>query len=653
MAVTAYWPTFRANFVWDDDLHLTKNRNVTQADGLAKIWFEPKTNVQYQPIVFSSFWLEYRLWQLDPRGYHVVNFILHSMVSLVVWRAAHLLKVPGAALIAAVFALHPVHVESVAWITERKNVLSAVLYMLSGLAYMRFCPIEEDRSLETRRWFYYGLALLLFAAALLSKSVTCSLPAVLWLLMWWKRGRVGLRDLALLMPMFAAGVAMAAVTAWMARNQNRAIGEAWDITFAQSLSVAGRSLWFYAGRLLWPSHLTFVYPRWRVDTQSIWPYLFPMSVLALIIVFWLYRRRVGRGPLVALLIFGGSLFPALSFFDFYYMRYSFVADHFQYLASLGVIGLVVGSGSLAAGRYGGVPARLLTISAVIAVVCCAWLTRHQASHYHNTITLWQDTVKKNPDAWLAQINLGNERLEQHRINQAMVHFRQALRARRQLPKAHHGLAVAFHLLGNLEEATSHYMQAVALDRDYAVAYSNWGDALMAQGRVDEAIESYRRTIKIKPDSVLARIKLARVLGTRGELEQAIAQLHAALRHDPTSAEAHFNLAVAYLHQGNRHDAENHLRLALRCKNDMAKAHNYLGILLEGEEAIEHYREAIRIKPNYYEAHGNLGKALADRGEIDQAAYHLREALRIRPDFAPARSALEKLPRRDGTNNHAD
>ena len=578
VAVAAYWPAFRAGYVWDDDLHLTNNRNVTQRDGLARIWFAPKTNVQFQPVVFSSFWLEYRLWQSDPRGYHVVNFILHIVVSLLVWRAAYLLKVPGAALIAGVFALHPVHVESVAWITERKNVLSGVFYLLSALAYMRFCPIEEDRTPGTCRWRYYVLALLLFAAALLSKSVTCSLPAVLLLLMWWKRGRVGVRDIALLLPMFAAGVTMAAVTAWMARHQNRAIGEAWEMTFAQSLVVAGESLWFYIGRLVWPNPLTFVYPRWQIDARSIWSLLAPIAAIALIVALWLNRRHTGRGPLAALLIFGGSLFPALSFFKFYYMQYSFVADHFQYLASLGVIGLAIGSASVAASRHNGLSAKLLPVFAVIIVICCAGLTRLQASRYQNTITLWQDTIRKNPDAWLAQINLGNELLEQGRINHAIVHFRQALRTRQELSKAHHGLAVAFHHLENLNEATSHYERAVALDHDYAVAYSNFGNALLAQGRVGDAIESYRRAIEIRPNFAFDRFKLANVLAARGEMEQAI----------------------------------------------------------------EHYREAIRIKPKYYEAHTNLGKALANQGEINQAKYHLREALRINPDFGPARAALEEL-----------
>ena len=339
--LAAYGPALRGGFVWDDPRYVTENPVLTEPSGLYRIWFDVGATVQYYPLVFTSFWIESRLWGLQPLGYHLVNVLLHAANAVLVWRVLRRLSVPGAWLAAGIFALHPVHVESVAWITERKNVLSGLFYLTALLAYLRFAPPDGEGSARGRPWRFYALAVGLFACALLSKTVTCSLPAAIALLLWWRRGRIGRSDALALLPLFAVGAALALTTIWLEKHNVGAQGQAWELSVVQRCLIAGRALWFYAGKLVWPLPLIFTYPKWQIDAGQWWQYLFPAGAVALPLGLWVLRRRIGKGPLVAALCFAGTLLPALGFVDVYPMRYSYVADHFQYLASIAPIALLV------------------------------------------------------------------------------------------------------------------------------------------------------------------------------------------------------------------------------------------------------------------------------------------------------------------------
>ena len=339
----AYLPALRGGFIWDDDDHITRNLAVVSADGLRKIWFEPRLTPQYYPLVFSSFWLEYRLWGANPLGFHVSNVVLHILNAWILWLVLRRLSIPAAWLAAGIFALHPVHVESVAWITERKNVLSGCFYLTSILAYLRFAAIGDTRTVKEdcrREWFSYFLAFMLFTAAPLAKTVSCSLPAVMLLLLWWK-DRLTVKTAMPLLPFFVVGMLGAATTIWFERTQIGAVGVDWDLSPVQRCLIAGRALWFYLGKLAWPTRLSFIYPRWTINAGQWWQYLYPISFVVLLVVLWVFRRAISKGPLVACLIYSGTLLPALGFFDVYPMRFSFVADHFQYLASIAPMTLFV------------------------------------------------------------------------------------------------------------------------------------------------------------------------------------------------------------------------------------------------------------------------------------------------------------------------
>jgi protein O-mannosyl-transferase len=305
------------------------------------------------------------------------------------WRILCVLRIPGAWLAAAIFAVHPVQVESVAWISERKNVLSALSYFAAALTYLRFVPLREAPTVESRSLLFYFGSLALFVCALLSKTVTCSLPAAL--IGWWKNGHVQRRDVWPLLPFFAIGLGLGLSTIWIERHHVGALGPAWSFTFPERFLIAGRALWFYAGKLLWPAQLTLIYPRWHISVSSAAQWLLPLAAAAVIATLWWTRKRIGREALVAVLFFAGTLAPALGFVNVFPFRYSFVADHFQYLASIGLIVLfAVGLSRLP---------RVIPALLLILLTALTWI---QVSVYRDLESLWTDVVKKNPDSWMAQ-----------------------------------------------------------------------------------------------------------------------------------------------------------------------------------------------------------------------------------------------------------
>ena len=330
VTLIAYYPAWHGAPLWDDDAHLTRV-DLRSLTGLWRIWFDVGATQQYYPVAHSAFWLFHALWGDDTLGYHLVNIVLHATSAYLVAVILRRLAIPGAALAALIFALHPVHVESVAWITELKNTLSGVCYLGAVLTYLRFDSTRERR--------FYVVTLALFVLALLSKSVTASLPAALLVVFWWQRGRIRWQeDVRPLLPLFGLGLASGLFTAWVERSQIGADGPQFQFSLIERTLIAGRAVWFYLGKLVWPDPLIFSYSRWHVSQAVWWQYLFPIALAALFGGLWLIRNRT-RAPLAAMLFFAGTLFPALGFVNVYPFIYSFVADHFQYLASLGVITL--------------------------------------------------------------------------------------------------------------------------------------------------------------------------------------------------------------------------------------------------------------------------------------------------------------------------
>ncbi|HEX4085091.1 MAG TPA: hypothetical protein VHY22_09280, partial [Chthoniobacteraceae bacterium] len=419
MVFLAYARVWHAGFIWDDDDHLTHNPCIVGPLGFGAIWTSAKA--VYYPLVLTSFWVQHALWGLNPLPYHLVDVALHAACGILLWRVLRRLQVPGAWLGAALWTLHPVQVESAAWITEQKNTQSGVFYLLAILCFLRWREAAEagpghDGFPRSRQ---YGAALLCAILAILSKSSTVMLPVVLGLCWWWRDRRWRWEYCIWLAPFCAISGAAGLWTIWEQKYANHALGAEWSQTWAQRAIVAGKDIWFYLGKLAWPHPLTFIYPVWNTDSSRLTNYLPLAAVVITLALLWLMRHTRLGGVFFAAFYFVVSLFPVLSFFNVYFFRYSFVGDHFQYLASMGPLALAGAGIALAFGRRTSLIYPVLS-GALLLVL--GGLTFLQCSVYYNLETLWRCTLADNPDAWIAQYNLAGILVSQGHLAEALQHY---------------------------------------------------------------------------------------------------------------------------------------------------------------------------------------------------------------------------------------
>ena len=633
----AYFPAFAAGFVWNDADYVTKP-GLRSLAGLWRIWSEVGATEQYYPLLHSSFWLQHRLWGDAPAGYHLVNVSLHALSAVAFALVLRRLAVPGAWLATFLFALHPVCVESVAWIAEQKNTLSTLFYLLAALAYLRFAERRDRRD--------YVLASLLFLAALLSKSVTATLPAALLVIAWWRHGRIaGRADVIPLLPWFVVGAAAGLFTGWAERHVYGAEGADFDLTFAQRFLLAGRIPWFYLGKLLWPAELIFIYPRWEIDAHAAWQYLFPAATAALLFACWRWRTR-SRAPLAAVLFFGGTLFPTLGFFNVYGMIYSYVADHWQYLPSLGIFA-VVAAGVVRATSL--LPTRFdtLTRPAFVALIGgLALLTWRQTHIYADMETFYRTTLARNPSCWLAWNNLGLMHEDAGRRAEAAQCYRRALDHKPTIAAANYNLALLLRADGQLADAITHYERALAARPKMLDAHVNLGNCLDAAGRRDDAIARFRRALELSPRHAAAHYNLARVLQSAGHTTAALEHYGEAVAAQPDFAPALLGSGLLLRGVGRADEAARHVRRALALDPALAEAHFALALIAEDRnrpaEAAGHLRTAVRLKPGYAAAHEKLGIQAGEAGRTDEALAHFRAALRADNHLASAHYNLALL-----------
>ena len=545
LIVIAYIPALRGGFVWDDDKYVTQNPQLRTVTGLGRIWLKFGAVPQYYPLVYTTFWVEYHLWGLRPFGYHLVNILLHGVNAVLLWQVLKRLGVPGSYLAAALFALHPVHVESVAWVNELKNVLSGTFYLGAALAYFRFAGLAARPVSETDRNCAYTYAAVFFICALLSKSVVCTLPAALLLVLWWKRDRLTwARDFSPLIPFFVIGLAAALLTSWVEKEYVGAGMIEYPLSILERFLIAGRAFWFSVGKLFWPHPLIFVYPRFQIDPEAWRQYLFPLIALAVLVVLFLLRSRVGKGPLVAVIFYTGTLLPALGFVNIYYqMQYTFVADHFQYLASIGLIALAAALVVTVIRRCGDLRVVHAAVYPVL-LLPLGILTWQQGYIYKNLEILWEDTLAKNPHSWLAQANLGALLTEEGRLDQALRHCREAVRLKGDSPQVHNNLANVLIRLGKAEEGIKELKKAIQLKNDFVEANYNLGVVYGQEGRIDDAIAQFNKTLELQPRHVEAHYSLAVAMIMKGNYREAILQCQRALKLRPDFQPAKEKLWIA-------------------------------------------------------------------------------------------------------------
>jgi protein O-mannosyl-transferase len=666
LVFVAFFPAVTGQYVWDDDRHAGLIQYLQTLDGLKRIWIPLDATAQYYPLTFTTFWLEHLLWGENTAGYHVDNMLLHAGSAVLVWRLLRRLRLPGAWLAAAIWAVHPLQAESVCWISERKNVLSGLLFFASIWFYLDY----DDRSggLAQRgrldKGGAYALSLICFVLALLAKTVACAMPTVMLILAWWRGRKVlGRKTLLPLLPFFAVGLGMGLMTAYLeaAPGGNiQAHGADWNLSLMQRLLIASRGVWFYAGKLIVPTGLTFSYPR---VMPGIGHWLYFLGAAAALAVLWIGRKEWGRGPLATVLYYLVTIFPALGFINIFPMRYSFVADHFQYLSGLGLIVLAVAAGAWIVQRLR-LPAGVATgvsVAVVAALFCPAWL---QAHIYQNPETLWRDTLAKNPDSWMADDNLGVELFKlgeqserdaandqsqgdpdaaadetkdaQARFQEAEQLFHEALKWRPQNYATHNALGLLYRHLGRWQEAEAELKTAVDQEEQDERAhrliapYVNYADVYQfnhpgADVRVwlDKAMDL--TDLPRTSPSVLAMARLAygdywirrasaaakenRPDEEMADLLRGIEQLNAAVAAAPENLGSLFDLGQAYerlglLDQKNA-DAERAAGHPEEAAQDEFKSHQ-----VDDAMAMKNYTAALSRVQN-----GRYAPALAGIGKL--------------------------------------
>ena len=679
-----YWPAIHGNWLWDDVGLVAGNESLRSLRGLWDIWFS-SPSYDYWPMSSTVFWAEWHLWGDRPAAFHAVGLGLHLLSALLVWRVLGKLGLRWAWLAALVFTIHPLAVESVAWISETKNTLSLLFFLLSLSAYL-----DYDR---TGRRSGHVFSILCFLAAMLSKASVVMLPVTLLLYCWWRRDRISWNDLARLAPHLAIALVLG-LAAMHFQSAHAPVDPAVDSRGPITRLVgAETAAVFYLGKVFCPVALIPIYPRWALDKS--WPFAL-LSGTFLAAALWLMcarRSGWGRHALLGFGFFLLNLLPALGFARMTFMNISWVADHFVYLPMIGMIGLFVLGVEACHRRLPAFQQPFLSFAVIALCGLLACGSRLCAAHWEGAEALWSYTIDRNPGAWMAQFNLAAEiHKVPGRLAEAIAHYEEAVRLKPDFAEAHNNLGSALQSIpGRLNKAVAHYGEALRLRPGFAEAHNNLGGALEAMpGRLDDAIAQYVEALRLKADFVQARLNLARVLGKMpGRLDEAIAQYGEVLRLRPNLAEAHFNLGCDLQKAPGRLDeAIAQYREAVRLKPDYADAYFNLGVALEAmpgrtdeavtqyeaslrlrpgfarahfnlacalekvpgrlDEAIAQYKEAIRLEPDLAEAHGNLGNVLVERpGRLDEAIAQYEEALLLKPDDARAHYglgfALERMP----------
>ena len=666
-----YWPSLHGGWLWDDDSYITDNRLLHSWSGLWTLWFQPGSFRDWYPLEESMLWIEWHLWGMDTLGYHLVNVLLHFANALLAWRLLNRLGLRLAWVGGLLFAVHPLQVESVAWISELKNTLSLLFILSAMIAWLDFDARKSPRA--------FWLALAFFALALLSKLSVVFFPLVILLHAWWKRGRIAATDLKASAPFFALALLAGLVTT---------LAGVWGRQFSHlsphflppdglwgRLALAGQCLAFFVSKAFLPVGLLPVYPLWPVRPAAFVTWLPWLALAAIVAWCWQRRRGWGRHALFGLGFFVINLLPCPGFLPGPNMGYAWAMDHFLYLPLLGLIGLVIAGGEDLAARLS-LPARRL--AGVLAVVILAAMTIESHAYarlYRDSQTLWTYTLARNPRAWPGHNNLGKIRQAEGRYGEAVLEYQQALAIEPDYPEAHYNLGLALQGADRLPEAFDAYRDAIRLRPDYAKAHNDLGNALLLAGRLPDAEDEYRSALKINPDFAEAHNDLGSAFQRQGDIPHALAEFETALQLDPEDAQAHFNRALVLQQTGRLPEAIAEYRQALALKpDDVAARQNLAGALrLAGEtpetpgqaappqaaddaqshynqglllqrsgklaEAADQYRQALQLNPDDEKAHYNLGTALAQSGQFPEAIAQFQDVVRLVPGSIQARNNL--------------
>ncbi len=646
VALICYIPALKGGFIWDDHAHVLFDVDLQTLSGLWKIWFTKATQ-QYYPLVYSSFWVEWQLWGDSPLGYHIVNVLIHSANAIVLAFILKRLGLRGAWAAALIFALHPVHVESVAWISERKNVLSGLFYLASLLIFLKSEDVEDATGSSEIK--FYILSFVLFVLALFSKTVVSTLPVVLIVIRWMRARPFDRAFIVRLVPFFVVGLVMGLVTVWWEATQVGAGGVEWEMSLIDRLMLPARVVWFYLVKLFIPINLTFIYPRWTPEATKLWQWVFILKIVVAFVLLWAFRKRITRAPVAALACFVITLFPALGFIDVFPFRYSFVADHFQYLASIFIIALMVGVvDAVIINLARAVRLTAIFVTIVIAIIL-GLLTWQQGYAYKDPETLWRDVLTKNPTAWIAHNNLGQILYERGEIDKAIEHYQEAVTLWPNAREARHNLASSLFNTGKIKEAESHFRAALKLAPDASHTLSELAVLLSATGRLAEAQKNALKATQIAPENADIQNNLGIVLLRSNMADRAFASFTKAVTIRPEFTEAHNNIGIVHSMQGRLAGAVVSFNKALSIDPNYSEGHYNLAVTYEDlnktKEAETHYKEAVRLDPLHAQSLNNLGSIYFKKGDFKEAEKFYRQAVKTNPKFKEAQQNLANTLKR--------
>jgi len=506
VTLICYLPAFRAGLIWDDVELFAENPLMREPGGLVKIWAGSETP-DYFPVTMTSFWLESRIWGEHRAGYHALNILLHACSAVLLWLILLRLGVPGAYFAALIFAVHPVGVASVAWISERKNTLSLFFCFVALWCWLR----HEDQGKKSSASLL--LALAAFLVALLSKTSVVMLPVVFVMLAWWRNGRITKSDWLRAAPFFAASLLLGIVT--ISYQHNEAVGvphEPWALRVARLGWVAG----FYVWKLAWPFKLCLVYPFVNIDTASPSAWL-PMLLLAgFFVMLALLRKTWGRHVLLGAGYFVVMLVPVSGIIWMNFLKQSWVADWWHYPAMPGLIALFAAGCAWSLQAWG----RFLFLPGAAIIACLGILTWQEAGTYQSLEINCRHTLARNPRAWGIRSNLARELVSQGRMEEAVELYREGLRLDPQDMVTLDNLARTLVSAGRWEEALPYCREVVELNPNYAAGHVSLAVALLRLKHYDEADAEFSKAVNLQPGRIDYRLKLIRSLAMGGHLDAA-------------------------------------------------------------------------------------------------------------------------------------
>ncbi len=610
-AIIPELPAVNGAFQWDDEWHIVTNRNLVDAAGLGRAWAEPESNLaqNYYPLTITIFWVEYQLFGLASTvPFHMMNLLFHGVVVILLWRLLVNLKAPWAFLVALLFAMHPMVVDSVAYISELKTLLSSGLYIAAILLYLRWR--------ERGSWHAFAWMIIAFIAAMFAKPIACTLPATLLLLEYLECGRISLRPLYAIVPITIIAGMLAILFMYLEHSHVGASGPDFAFSAAARVLIAGRATVFYVVKMVAPVSLLAVYPRWAIDATDPLQYVYPLVVVVVVGVLFALRRRIGRGPFVLALMFVVILSPALGFINFFPMLYSFVSDHYAYLALAPFLVLVVMAMHAAAHRFAAAAENKLQIAvAIVAAMVLLPLTFVQASYWQTETSLWEHTVAGNPDSWVAHANLALAyRKENDRFEDCIRQARIALEKRPQNAASWANIGIAELQLNRPDRAVAALTQGLALRDNDAISWANLALAYMRLNDFNNATEAGRHAAQLDPRSGQTWLILAASYLQLQQFDRAEEAARKAVECAPTNPLAHANLAQALQHQSKF----------------KAAADEYQATLSLMQE-----NPAIRLQ---------FARCLAASGNRDAAIQQYRQILAEAPEFQTARQDLDGLLR---------